>query len=108
MSLGKRAGVEAKMETEAEGPATRVAHENTLCMMRDPRTGIDDFILVRDEEMRARVRLLLEHTRNVAEMGGAASLAASVNFGDRFAGKKIAVILSGGNIAMDKLRRILR
>lgn len=100
--------VEARMETEAEGLATRVPHENTLRMIRDPRTGIDDFVLVSDEEMAAAVRLLLEHTRNVAEMAGAAPLAAALRLRERLAGKKLVLILSGGNISMEKLRRILR
>ncbi len=99
--------VEAKMETQAEGLATRVAHENTLRMILDPKTGIDDFILVTDEEMAEAVRLLLEHTRNVSEMGGAASLAAALKITDRLSGAKVALILSGGNISMPKFRRIL-
>jgi threonine dehydratase len=98
---------EATMETSAEGLATRVAFENTLSMMRHPETGIDDFVLVSDEAMEDAVRLLVEHTRNIAELGGAAALAAAIQLKDRFAGAKVAIIMSGGNIAMEKLKRIL-
>ncbi len=99
--------LEGEMHTAAEGLATRVAFENTLNMMLDPDTGIDDFILVSDEAMEEAVRLLLEHTHNVAELAGAASLAAALQLKARLAGKKIALVLSGGNLAMDKLRRII-
>ncbi len=97
----------ASMETSAEGLATRVPFENTLTMMRHPETGIDDFVLVSDEAMEDAVRLLVEHTRNIAELGGAASLAAAIKMKDRLAGAKVAIILSGGNIAMEKFLRIV-
>lgn len=97
----------APTKTSAEGLATRVAFENTLTMLRHPKTGIDDFVLVSDEAMEDAVRLLVEHTRNIAELGGAASLAAAIKLKNRLAGAKVAIIMSGGNIAMDKLRRIL-
>jgi threonine dehydratase len=99
--------VEARMETDAEGLATRVPHDNTLRMICDPRKGIDDFVLVSDEEMADGVRLLLEHTRNVAEKGGAAALAAALRIRERLAGRKVVLVLSGGNISMEKLHRIL-
>ena len=104
-----RAGrpVTAAMETTADGVATRVAFENTLRMLRDPDTGIDDFILVSDEAMEEAVRLMLEHTHNLAELAGAAPLAAALEIKRRLAGMKVVLVLSGGNIAMDKLRRIL-
>jgi len=104
-----RAGrpVAAAMETAAEGVATRVAFENTLQMLWDPNTGIDDFILVSEEAMEEGVRLMLEHTHNVAELAGAAPLAAAIEIKQHLAGKKVVLVLSGGNIAMNKLRRIL-
>lgn len=57
--------------------------------------------------MEEAVRLLLEHTHNVAELAGAASLTAAIEIKQRLAGKKVVLVLSGGNISMDKLRRIL-
>jgi len=99
--------VPATMETDAEGLATRVAFENTLEMLRDPQTGIDDFVLVSEDAMREAVALLLEHTHNVAELAGAASLAAALKIRDQLAGRRVVIVLSGGNISMDKLRGIL-
>ncbi len=102
-----RRTLEGEMHTAAEGLATRVAFENTLTMMLDPQTGIDDFVLVSEEAMQEAVRLLLEHTHNIAELAGAASLAAALQLKSRLAAKKIVLVLSGGNLAMDKLRRII-
>jgi threonine dehydratase len=100
--------VTAPMETDAEGLATRVPFENTLRMIRDPQIGIDDFVLVSEEAMQDAVRLLLEHTHNLAELGGAAPLAAAIQLKDRLVEAKVVLVLSGGNISMEKLRRILR
>lgn len=99
--------VTAAMETDAEGMATRVPFENTLRMMRDPKTGIDDFLLVSEEAMQDAVRLLLEHSHNLAELSGAAPLAAAIQRKDQLAGAKVVLIMSGGNLSMQKLRRIL-
>lgn len=99
--------VSAPMETGSEGIATRVAHESSLRIMCHPVVGLDDFILVSDESLDDAVRLLLEHTHNVAETAGAASLAAALQLRDRLAGKKVVLVLSGGNISMDQLQKIL-
>lgn len=101
-------GVTAPTETDAEGLVTRVPFDNTLRMILDPQTGIDDFVLVSEKAMQDAVRLLLEHTHNLAELGGAASLAAAIQLKDHLAGAKVVMVLSGGNISIEKLRRILR
>ncbi len=99
--------ITAPMETASEGVATRVAPENTLRILRHPHVGLDDFVLVSDEAMQDSVRLLLRHTHNVAEMAGAASLAAALKIRERLAGKKVVLVLSGGNISIDQLQGIL-
>ena len=96
--------VEAPMTTSAEGLATRCAFELTQDMLR---RHLDDFVLVSEEEMNAAVQILLEKTRNLAEPSGAAALAAALKLTDRLAGKKTAVVLSGGNISTAQLREIL-
>ena len=92
---------ESKMGTAAEGLATRVGFELTQAIMRDL---MDDFILVTEEEMARAVVLHLEHTHNLAEHAGAASLAAAIKIKDRLQGKVVALVLSGGNISLDQLR----
>jgi hypothetical protein len=46
-------------------------------------------------------------TRNLVEPAGAAPLAAALRLREQLAGKKVALILSGGNISPDQLRELL-
>ena len=96
--------VTAEMNTFAEGIATRVPFQNTQRIMRQ---YLDDFVLVDDADIKHAVGLLLEHTRNLAEGAGAAPLAAALQMKDRLVGKKVVLILSGGNLSMEKLKGIL-
>lgn len=96
--------ITAEMNTFAEGIATRVPFQNTQRIMR---AHLDDFVLVDDADIKNAVALLLEHTRNLAEGAGAAPLAAALHLKDKLAGKKVALILSGGNLSMEKLKWIL-
>ena len=100
-SWEKKALVTAKMNTFAEGIATRVPFENTQIIMRK---YLDDFVLVDDEEIKKAIITLLEHTHNLAEGAGAAPLAAALQLQDRLAGKVIALVMSGGNLSIQKLR----
>jgi threonine dehydratase len=93
-----------RMETFAEGLATRVGFELTQSIMRD---HLADFILVPDTELRRALRVILETTHNLAEPAGAASVAAAFRLRERFAGKKVALSMSGGNITLEQLKSIL-
>lgn len=62
---------------------------------------------VSDDEIAAAIRLLYTATHNLAEGAGAAALALALQEKDRNAGRKVAVILSGGNIDMGAYRTIL-
>ena len=93
--------VEAEMETFAEGIATRYSFELTQSILQDL---LDDFILVSDHDLKRAIVQLLEKTHNLAEGAGAASLAAALKLSDRLAGRKVALILSGGNLSLEKLR----
>jgi threonine dehydratase len=68
---------------------------------------LDDFVLVEDDELRVGVRLLLEKAKTLSEPAGAASLAAAIRLRDQLRGKKVALILSGGNISPAELRQCL-
>ena len=94
----------AEMNTVAEGLATRVPFENTQRIMRK---YLDDFVLVEDDAIDAAVLLLLEHTHNLAEGAGAASLAAALKLKPRLAGKNLVLVMSGGNLSVEQLRRVL-
>ena len=92
------------INTFAEGVATRVPGQMTLDIMN---VLLDDMILVSDDEMRQAVYWLLEHTHNLAEAAGAASLAAAYRERSRFAGKTVVGVLSGGNLDLAQLPQIL-
>ena len=96
--------LEDRMATRAEGLATRVAFELPQQILWEQ---LDDFVLVGEDDLERAVLLMLEHTRNLAEPAGAAPLAAALQLRDRLAGKRVALILSGGNISPDHLREIL-
>ena len=68
---------------------------------------MDDMVLVSDDEMREAVVLLLRSAHIVAEESGAAATAAAVKLRERLAGKKVAIVVSGGNMTLDSLRRTL-
>ena len=68
---------------------------------------LDDYVLVSDDEMRASIRHLLERAKTLAEPAGAAPLAAALRLQDELRGRKVALILSGGNISPDELRQCL-
>lgn len=68
---------------------------------------LDDFILVDDDEMRVAVRHFLEKAKTLAEPAGAAPLAAALKLRDEVAEKKVALILSGGNISPAELSQCL-
>jgi threonine dehydratase len=94
----------ARMETEAEGLATRAPF---MLPQRILWQHLDDFVLVEEEEMRQAVRLYLEKAKTLAELAGAAPLAAALYLKERVRGKTIALILSGGNISPEKLQHCL-
>lgn len=96
--------VESESTTFAEGLATRAAFELPQRMLRQ---YLDDFVLVSEEEIKAAVILYLEKTRNLAEGAGAVTLAAAAKLKTELRGKKVGLVLSGGNLSLEKLRWIL-
>src|SRR5258708_6154410 len=93
-----RAGslVEDTASAFAEGLATRTAFELPQQILREL---LDDFVLVSDEALQAATRLMIEKTRNLVEPAGAAALAAVLDAPGRYAGRKVAIVCSGGNIS---------
>jgi threonine dehydratase len=96
--------VEAPSSTWAEGLATGTAFE---LPQRILRRLLDDFVLVSDRDIKVAVKTLVERTRTVVEGAGAAPLAAAVALKERLAGRRVALILSGGNISVMQLRTVL-
>jgi threonine dehydratase len=90
--------------TFADGMACRDPHADALAVIA---RGAARIVRVGEDEIAEAIRLLWTATHNVAEGAGAASLAALVRERDRMAGKRVGVILSGGNIDADMLRTVL-
>jgi threonine dehydratase len=108
VTLSWRTGKPVETEspkTFAEGMATRVSASMTLEIMR---RLVQDIVLVSDDELRAAVRLLLRLTHNLAEGAGAATTAAALRLKDQLAGKTVVGVLSGGNLDLRELGRILQ
>lgn len=100
----ERAWREAPNRSAAEGLATGAPFMLPQQVMWE---HVDDYRLVGDEEMMAAVRLYLEKAKTLAEPAGASPLAAALQIKEELAGKKVALILSGGNIAPAQLRQCL-
>lgn len=71
------------------------------------RRYVDEVVTVDDEEIASAVLTLLETEKTVVEGAGAAALAAVVNGKLPIAGKKVACVLTGGNIDVTMLSRII-
>ena len=57
--------------------------------------------------MEDAILMYLEHTRNLVEHAGAASLAAALKIKDRIRNKKVVLVVSGGNLSMGNLKVIM-
>jgi threonine dehydratase len=90
--------------TFAEGMATRVTFDLTFEILQKQ---LDDVVTLTEAELAEGVRLALRATHNLAEGAGAAPLAAAMKLRDRLAGRKVACVMSGGNIDAATLRGVL-
>jgi threonine dehydratase len=90
--------------TIAEGIAVRRAGDRTLPVVAK---YVDDIALVDEEEIAEAILMLLEREKTVAEGAGAAPLAAILHDRLPVEGKRIAVVVSGGNIDVNVVSRII-
>ncbi|MEQ1551732.1 threonine ammonia-lyase [Sphingorhabdus sp.] len=91
-------------DTLAEGIAVKVPGEFTSKVIRDI---VDDIVLVSEPELETAVSLLLQIEKTVVEGGGAAGLAAVMAYPEKFKGKNVGIVLSGGNIDTRLLANVL-
>ena len=87
--------------TLADGMATRVPDAEALAIIRK---GASRIVQVSDEEIGQAIRIYWADTHNLAEGAGAAPLAAALQEKTKLAGKRVGLILSGGNIDFDRFR----
>jgi threonine dehydratase len=91
-------------ETMADGLACRQPDPAALDIIKQ---GADRIVTVSDDEIRAAMRHIYTDTHNIAEGAGAAALAALLQEKERMAGKRVAVILSGGNVDRELFAQVL-
>ncbi len=82
-------------DTIAEGIAVKAPGVETADIIRDV---VDDIVLVSERDIESAICLLATAEKTVAEGAGAVGLAALLSHPDRFAGKTVGLIVSGGNI----------
>jgi threonine dehydratase len=87
--------------TRADGMATRIPDPEALALIRQ---GASRIVQVSDDEIAHAIRAYWTDTHNLAEGAGAAALAAALQEKARLAGKRVGLILSGGNIDFDLFR----
>jgi threonine dehydratase len=91
--------------TLADGIAVGKVGERTFTVISNM---VDDIITVDDETIALAVLLFMERKKLVVEGAGAAPLAALLSNNERFRGKRIVLVASGGNIDLTLLDRIIR
>jgi threonine dehydratase len=91
-------------DTLAEGIAVKEPGEFTSRIIK---RLVDDIVLVSEADLETAVSLLLQIEKTVVEGAGAAGLAAVMAYKERFAGKKVGLVLCGGNIDTRLLANVL-
>lgn len=94
----------SSVSTIADGIAVKKPGENTFRLVKE---YVDDIALVSDDEVSSAILALIEKQKMIAEGAGAAAVAA-VMF-DKFdlKGKRVVAIVSGGNIDVTSLSRVI-
>ncbi len=91
-------------DTFADGMACRVPMEEPLAIVRQ---GAARLVEVGEGEIAEAMRMLYRCTHNLAEGAGAAAFAALMREREKQAGRKVGVILTGGNVDAEVFRIVL-
>ena len=97
-----------------ESPVSTVLADGMACRTPVPEAvalierEAEDVVAVSDDEVAAAMRLLYSATHNVAEGAGAASLAAALQLSGRWRGRRVGVVLTGGNVDAPLFARVLQ
>ncbi len=96
-----------------DAPAMTTLADGMACRRPEPEAlerilaGVDRIVSVSDDEVAASMRLIFECTHNVAEGAGAAAVAAVFSERRRLVGRRVAAVLSGGNVDSDVFADVL-
>ena len=86
--------------TFAGGFATGKAYEVPFEIYKD---GLDDFVLLTEDEIYNAIGLAFFHTRNLTEGAGAAPIMAAYRLKEELTGKRLVLQMSGGNASPDEI-----
>jgi threonine dehydratase len=92
------------IDTFADGIAVKSPGKNTFALCRD---YVDDIVTVRDDEIATAILKMLEHHKRVSEGAGAVAVAAAMHGRLPLKGKRVCAIVSGGNIDINILSRVI-
>src|SRR6266536_5561392 len=90
--------------TIADGVAVRVPDEDALAIMLK---NVDHIVGVSDDEAREAMRIYFTATHNTVEGAGALALAAALKEKDIIKGKRVALVVSGGNVDREVFAKVL-
>jgi len=103
-AAGKK--IEAPVTTQiADGMACRIPDDEPLEIIRQ---NVDHIVTVSDDEIRRAMKIYFTDTHNAVEGAGAASLAAALKEKSSLQGKKVGLILTGGNVDHDIFAKVLQ
>jgi threonine dehydratase len=85
--------------------ACRVPDEDSLSVVLQ---NVDHVVQITEEEIRQAMKILFTDTHNVAEGAGAAGFAAALNEKHILEGKRVGLVISGGNVDHDVFARVLQ
>jgi threonine dehydratase len=97
-----------------EAPVTTIIADGMACRLPDDepleimRQNVDHVVLVSDDEIRRAMKTYFTDTHNAVEGAGAASLAAALKEKAALKGKRVGLILTGGNVDHEIFARVLQ
>ena len=91
-------------DTIADGLATRVPFDLPFSILKD---GINQIVLVSEEEIREGMRMALRYTHNLAEGAAAATIVAAHKLKAELAGQNVVMVMSGANLDRETLKWVL-
>lgn len=94
----------SSVQTIADGIAVKQPGENTFAIVKE---YVDDIALVSDDEVASAILSLIENQKMIAEGAGAAAVAAVMFNKFPLKGKRVVSIVSGGNIDVTSLSRVI-
>ncbi|MEP2773121.1 MAG: threonine/serine dehydratase [Fulvivirga sp.] len=96
---GKILPHETPPKTIADGLLTTLSDKTFEIIMQE----VEDVLVVNEEEIVAAMQLMWERMKIVTEPSGAVPFASLIRNKERFQGKRIGIIISGGNVDLGKL-----